>query len=729
MFLLIFEKPQQARTVCKAFDHKDMKKYIEIRPNEFFSKGAIGVWCIGHLLRAYTPGEYKEEWKEWSISQLPLIPENFSLKLKVDEKKTSAFSEVRKWINDKRIETIINCSDPGREGILLTASLLKYVNNRKPVKRLWTTSLTKSAVKKAFKQLKDEKEYLNIYYEAHSRQVSDWIIGMSASRAVSILAQQKGIKDKSGFSLGRCQTPLVSIIHRREKEIENFKAIPYWDLYLSFRTKNNEVYQGRWFKEGEEHIWDKVSAEALTRYIQNKPSQVAEVSNEKKEIPPPQFYNLTELQFEANKKYQYSPNRVLSIAQSLYDKEFMTYPRSSPRVVSQEEAKGFPEVLEKLSHLEEYSKFFPTPLNDISGNKRFVNDKGVDDHHAIIPTETPPSTLEVLNKDEKRIYDMVVKTFIAAHFPHAVYSQSEIQTLVDQQFLFKSKGTRLVSEGWKSIYSNEYNEVEDDSAEEVQTLPIVEVNELVSSQDMTLKEGVTKPPKRFTAGQLVKVMSNAGAYLTKEEKEGFTNKELCLGTVATQANIIKQVFDKGYAQVKSNKVYLNPKGDLLMRMLGENNWLASPVTTGRMENFLEDIGKGKQPYKRFLQATNERITQFVQDQINQSEHWNFEEIINEMHQSTIVGSCMYCGSGVIDKGKFFGCESYSKTQCSFSFSKEVAGKKITNSQAAMLLEKGTTPLIKGFKKKNKEETFDAFLVWDPNQKKVTFSFEGVPTKR
>lgn len=326
MHLLIFEKPQQARTVCKAFTHKDMTSHIEISPNQFFPKGAIGVWCIGHLLRAYEPGEYKEEWKEWSLSQLPMIPEKFSLK--VDEQKAKQFSVVRKWINDPKIESIVTCSDPGREGILLTRSVLHQVKNRKPVKRLWTTSLTKNAVLKAFGQLKEEKEYTPIYNEAYARQVSDWIIGMSASRTVSILTQQKGIQDKKGYSLGRCQTPLVALIYRREKEIENFKPTPYWDLYSRFVTKNGEFYQGKWFKEGEDHIWDNASAEALKSYIQDKPSQVSSVINEQKEVQPPQFFNLTELQFVANKLFQYSPDQVLKIAQSLYDKEYLTYPRA-----------------------------------------------------------------------------------------------------------------------------------------------------------------------------------------------------------------------------------------------------------------------------------------------------------------------------------------------------------------------------------------------------------------
>lgn len=729
MHLLIFEKPQQARTVCKAFTHKDMKSHIEISPNQFFPKGAIGVWCIGHLLRAYEPGEYKEEWKDWNLSQLPMIPEKFFLK--VDEQKAKQYSVVRKWINDPQITTIITASDPGREGILLTRSVLNQVKNRKPVKRLWTTSLTKNAVLKAFGQLKDENEYTSVYAEARSRQISDWVIGMNASRVVSILTKEKGIRDdKRGFSLGRCQTALCSLIYRREKEIENFKPTPFWDLYSRFVMENGDSYQGKWFKEGEEHIWDNASAEALKSYIENKPSRISSVFNEEKEVQPPQFFNLTELQFVANKLYQYSPDQVLKIAQGLYDKEYLTYPRSSPRVVSQEEAKGFPAILSSLSKLDAFSSYFPTPLEDISKNKRFVDDNGVDDHHAILPTETPPARLDSLSKDEQRIYDMVVKSFIAAHYPNARYDQSEIQTLVDEQFLFKTKGSRLVLEGWKSIYSNELKQEDEESSEEEQlTLPAVKENEVVTIQDLELKEGITKAPQRFTSGQLVKVMANAGAFLTKEEKEGFSNKELSLGTVATQASIIKQVLDKGYASVKKNKVYLNPKGDLLMKILGEKNWLASPVTTGKMESYLTEIGKGKKSFEPFLKRTNDLVTEFVQDLIEQSKSWDFEDAIEEVNQEVGIGSCKLCGGPIVDKGKFYGCDNYTKTKCSFSISKKLAGKDLTQAHVKSILEKGTTPLINGFLKKNKEDTFDAFLVWDSNQKKVTFSFEGVTNKK
>lgn len=399
-------------------------------------------------------------------------------------------------------------------------------------------------------------------------------------------------------------------------------------------------------------------------------------------------------------------------------------------MVSQEEANGFPSILKSLSALEAYSSYFPTPLEDISKNKRFVDDNGVDDHHALIPTETPPASLSSLSKDEQRIYDMVVKSFIAAHYPNARYDQSEILTLVDEQFLFKTKGSRLVSEGWKSIYSNEPKQEDEESSEEEQsTLPAVKENEVVTIQDMELKEGITKAPQRFTSGQLVKVMANAGAFLTKEEKEGFSNKELSLGTVATQASIIKQVLDKGYASVQKNKVYLNPKGALLMEILGEKNWLASPVTTGKMESYLAEIGKGKKLFEPFLKRTNVLITEFVHDLIEQSKSWNFGDMTEVVNQDAGIGFCKFCGGAVVDKGKFYGCENYLKTKCSFSISKKIAGKDISQENVKCLLEKGTTPLINGFLKKNKEDTFDAFLVWDSNQKKVTFSFEGVPPKK
>ncbi|MGE6755978.1 DNA topoisomerase [Rossellomorea sp. NPDC071047] len=704
--LLIFEKPKQAITVCKAFNSQNKRTHIEIQPHGLFPNGAIAVWCVGHIMKSKMPGEYKPEWKGWNISHLPIIPERFELV--VDPSKRSNFNIIRKYVNDSNISEIYHYGDPAMEGQLLVDEVLEYVKNRKPVKRVWETSLTPSATIKAIKNAKDNKLYKSLYRAGQARQIADWVIGMNTSRCMSILAGEKGILDNK-FPLGRCKTPLIKIIYRREIEIEMFKSKPYWDVIIKFKSKEGE-YSGHWIKDQDEHIWNQSQAKALSMYCIDKPAIIDKIHKEKKEVLPPQFFNLTELQSEANKTFTYSPDKVLEIAQDLYLNGWITYPRAEPRVVSPEEAKDFLKILNSIQMIDDYKEFLLPPNLDISLDKRFVDASKVDDHHAIIPTEEVPN-LESLTIDQRNIYNMVIQSFIAAHYPPAVYHHTEIRTLVDGHFMFVSKGKIELEKGWKQVLKK--TETTDSPI-----LPEVKEHEGVLVQDVEIREGKTTPPKRFTQGQLVKIMERAASHISKEERDGYTHDDMSLGTVATRAGIIKEVLKNNYISVKKNQVHIEPKGRMLMTALGEKNWLGSPVITGRMEHSLNAISKGKESVEPFLKATYMYVNNFIEQLKNESTNWDFEDEINQEQQKLEIGPCLLCGKPVVDKGRFYGCTGYYDTKCSFTFPKEIAKKPVPISEVKNLLSRKSTGLLTGLM--GSKGPFEAYIVWDDKLKKHKF---------
>ncbi|MFD1736161.1 DNA topoisomerase 3 [Bacillus salitolerans] len=729
--LLIFEKPSQAKAVCSAFTGvKYGKQYHELPPHEYWKEGAIAVWCIGHILEPVMPEEYDVKYKQWKLEHLPIIPEEFKLKVSPDKK--AAYTIIRKWVNDATVSIIIHCGDPGREGCLLVDEVLLFSNNRKPVERLWTTSLTPSAVHKAMKQLKDNKHYQSIYYEAVSRQRADWVIGINASRAMTCLLGEKGLSDL--FSIGRVQTGTLSIIYRREMEIKSFQSEPFWDVFLDFSTPKGDTYRGKWFKQGEEHVFNEAKAKALGEYCKEKEAVVTSVVEDRKFIPAPQLFNLTHLTAVANSLYKMAPDRVLSVAQELYEKKIISYPRSEPRHVSKEEAKEFPSILKNLGEVEAFKHLLPVPIQDISSNKRFVDDTKVDDHYAIIPTELVPN-LDELSADEKRIYELIAKSLIAAHYPPAEEDVSEVITTVDNHFTFKTKGRKLVADGWRKVFGMESdsNSEENETDEGEAVIPSLKESELVAIQSLEIKEGKTSPPKRFPHGQLPTIMKNAYAYLTADEKQGFKTEELRLGTVATRSNVITQLMKRKFISVRKNLVYCEPKGQLLIELLGEKNWLASPLTTGAIEQVLAEIGAGTQPHEPFLNRINVRVKELIHELMEQSKEWSIPVEMkqslssnNQMNhnQESSIGACKLCGEPVVDKGKFYGCSAYSKTSCNFTVNKVVAKKEIPLDEIKKLLNEDSTSLIKGFISSSSGNPFDAFLVWNDASSKVKFRSWG-----
>ncbi|MDO6657471.1 type IA DNA topoisomerase [Anaerobacillus sp. 1_MG-2023] len=715
--LIIAEKNSQAKKYSEAFNGVDRGTHLEIPKCSTFPSGAIVVHAIGHIMELYSFEDYNAEDKEWDLHRLPIIPDQF--KLKVTPSKRKAFNNIKKYLNDPQVSDIIHAGDAGREGSLLVTEVLLYLNNKKPVKRLWTSSLTKESLQKAFKNLRSIEQDMPLYYEALARQRADFLIGMNMSRCMTLLlSNKKGVKESlkdTSFSCGRVQSPLLGLIFTREQAIEDHKSKPYWDLEANITYHQNEI-RSKWYTLERDHLFKKNLAEDLKEYCEGKEAKVHSVKSEVKRIRPPQLYNLTTIQVEINKKLGLSPDGALKILQGLYDKSLVSYPRSSPVHVNPSEAVLFPEILNNLSTLPEYKSFLKLPYKDISEDKRFIDESKTDDHYAIIPTEKIVDFTR-LSKNEVIVYDMIAKSLIAAHYPDAIETHSEIISVVDEKFSFMTKGKRVEDRGWREVY--EIDKLDEDSTV---VLPTIEEGAVGTVIEIQLKEGKTSPPARYTLGSLVTLMANAANSLTKEERKGFKSDELSLGTVATRASIITKIIERKYIRIEKNKVYIEPKGRMLIESLGVDSYLTSVLTTGNMEQYLSGIGAGKSDFSIFMNRMKQITLEEVKKAKESADNWELDNHIEASKESVEVGTCLECGSAVIDAGKFYGCSSFKDTNCRFKVNKMVNNKELTNHQVKVLLQKGVTPLIKGFKKRNKEGTFDAFLAWSAEQKRMIFQF-------
>ncbi|RIW38408.1 DNA topoisomerase III [Bacillus salacetis] len=716
MKVIIAEKPDQGAALAKPFPHKKGQGFIEVLPNQLFPQGAYITWAIGHLLQLQPPEKYNSQWKKWSIDTLPMIPEKF--KYEVTRSKFKQFNAVKALLKKPNVTEIIHAGDAGREGELIVRNIVNMAGIKKPMKRLWISSLTPKAITEGFSKLLDESDTRSVFFEAYSRACADWIIGMNASRIYSILLKQKGMSDV--FSAGRVQTPTLALIVKREKEIESFVSEPFWEVTADFDIEG-KVYQGKWEKDKQSRLQDKETAVKISEFCKGKPAEVKDIFTERKEYQPPLLFNLSSLQATANKLYKFSPQKTLDTLQKLYQKGIVSYPRSDSNYVTKGEAETFPEIMAKLISLSSYQDLFPQPVKSLMNNKRYVNEQKVTDHYAIIPTEQVKDP-EKLQADEQKIYDLVVRRLIAAHYDKSIFDYTTLVTLVDGRAEFVSKGKVQIQEGWrKVIFQNE--------SEDEQLLPHVLAGETGKVKSVKVKEGKTQPPKRYTEGQLITLMKTAGRHLDNEELEKVLSSTEGLGTEATRASIIAGLKDRKYIDVKRNAVFATDKGKVLIEAIGEKI-LASPEMTAKWEQRLREIGQGKASAPQFMEQVKKLSGKIIEDAVEASGEWTFDGIDTETIQRTSsrsslgksVGACPFCKAKVIDKGEFYGCSAYKKTKCSFTLSKMIMKKKISQTNAKKLISEGRTDVIKGFKKG--ERTFDAALKWNSEAKKLEFEFQN-----
>ncbi|MFP3721968.1 DNA topoisomerase 3 [Niallia circulans] len=692
--VILAEKPSQAKAYAEAFNvEKREKTHITLKPCNTFLNGAVITWGIGHLVSLKLPQEYKEEWGKWSLSHLPIIPESFEFKVSKD--KQVQFNAVKKLF--KNADVLINACDVDREGSNIFYSILNMTGvQNKIIKRLWINSLEVDEVRKGFNNLQDNSKDLLMYTEAKTRQISDWLVGINASQLYTLLLKQKGLN--TTLSVGRVQSPTVYMIYQRQKEIENFISKPFYELFGEFKAKNG-FYKGKakLKEENKQSIVELLEKNNLAEMIFEN-GVIKNVTKELKKTKSPRLHSLSTLQTIANKRWKYSPAKVLETMQALYEKKIVTYPRTDTNYITENEFQYLSNNVEKYQNLLKVS-FKPNK----TANKRYVDGSKVAEHYAIIPTKTIPSenTLNTLTNEEKNIYHEILKTTLAMFHSDYVYEETNIMTDVNS-IEFYTKGKIEVSKGWKELFKSDDNK---ENENESDSLPSVQEGETTSGS-MDIKEGFTSPPKPYTEGGLINMMKTAGK-LVEDESDSEILKEIeGIGTEATRSGIIETIKKNGYIEVKKNIVSVTEKGKILCKAI-EGNLLSSPSMTAKWENYLKKIGEGKGTQEHFFYSIKKFLNATINEAPNKVDTDSVNVAVEEQNKEKEIALCPLCKGSIEDKGKFYGCSGY-KNGCKVTFPKTLAKKAITKTIIKTLCDKGKTNKLKGFK--NKEgKAFEAKL--------------------
>ena len=615
--LVLAEKPSVARDIARVLKcHKNLPGAIE-------GNSYVVTWALGHLVTLADPESYDKKFKEWNMSVLPMIPKKWDL---VVIKQTSKqYQHVKTQLFRKDISEIIIATDAGREGELVARWILDKSGCRKPIKRLWISSVTDKAIKEGFRNLKDGRKYNDLYHAAKSRAEADWLVGINATRALTC-------KYNAQLSCGRVQTPTLAMIAARETEIRSFKPQDYYGMTLqaggitwtwqSEKSKSTRSFHKEHLEQLREALTKNRTAgvTSQTNSANRQSLQITDVHKTKKKTFSPGLYDLTELQRDANRRFGFSAKETLNIMQRLYENhKVLTYPRTDSRYISSDVVPTIKERL-KAINFGPYKTFVPTLLKaPIHTSKSFVDDRKVSDHHAIIPTEEFVQ-LDHMTNEERKIYDLVVRRFISVLYPAYEYEQTSLKGTAAGQ-LFSSKGNKILTPGWKAVYENDNNaHWEDDSDDEPhsfsassQNLPELKKGEYLTIDRATLTSGKTKPPARFTEATLLSAMENPVKYM--ESKDAAARKTLDetggLGTVATRADIIEKLFHTFLIEKKGQEILITSKGKQLLELVPED--LKKPELTASWEMELSHIAKGTQKEQVFLHDIQNYTRSLIQD--------------------------------------------------------------------------------------------------------------------
>jgi DNA topoisomerase III len=632
--VVLAEKPSVARDIARVLQ-------CTKKGNGFFEgEKYIVTWALGHLVTLADPEAYDEKYKSWKIEDLPMLPSH--LKLVVIKQTGKQYQAVKAQLTRKDAGEVIIATDAGREGELVARWILEKANVKKPVKRLWISSVTDKAIKDGFKNLRDGRQYENLYASAVARSEADWYVGINATRALTT-------RYNAQLSAGRVQTPTLAIIETREEEIRNFKPRTYYGIMLENTAGLKLTWQDA--KTKNSRLFDKAKSDEIMGSLKGKKAEVVEVNKSYKKSYAPQLYDLTELQRDANKIFGYSAKETLSIMQKLYEQhKVLTYPRTDSRYLSSDIVDTLKDRIEAC-RISPYKEFAGKLLRQsIKVNKSFVDDSKVTDHHAIIPTEQH-AILSSLNDKERKIYDLVVKRFLAVLYPPFEYEQTTLQVKIGDQ-LFTARGKVVLSNGWKEVYEN-YSD-EDDEQEDVkeQLLPSLSKGDSLEIKAIRQTTGETQPPKRFTEATLLSAMENPAKYMDTNNKELLKaiTETSGLGTVATRADIIEKLFNSFSIEKKGKEIWLTSKGKQLLDLVPED--LKSPTLTAEWEQKLSAISKGSLPKSAFI-TEMKSYTKKVVSEIKYSDK-KFK------HDNVTGTKCPDCGKLMLEvngkKGKMLVCQ-------------------------------------------------------------------------
>ena len=549
-------------------------------------------WTFGHLCELKEPNDYSPLWKKWSLSQLPMIPPRFGIKLKSDKGVEKQFQTIARLI--AHADGIINCGDAGQEGELIQRWVMQLANARCPVKRLWINSLTEESIRQGFQELKDQAEYQTLYEAGLMRAIGDWLLGMNATR---LYTQKYAAGMNQVLSVGRVQTPTLALIVARQKEIENFVPVPYWVLSTLYR---DTVFTAV-MKEGDRGFATREEGEAALDAIRDLPMRITDVQRKKGTEAPPRLFDLTSLQVECNKKFGFSADTTLQLIQSLYEKKFTTYPRVDTTFLSDDIYPKCPQILNGMK------AYFPL-MERIKGkklakSKKVFDNSKVTDHHAIIPTGVEAKGMTEM---EAKVYDLVARRFIGVFYPDCLFTATTVQGTIGEVKM-KATGKEINDPGWKVLWAKAPSDGEE-KAEEDKSLPTFEKGE-EGPHTPTLAEKQTTPPKPYTEATLLRAMETAGRTVEDEELRDAL-KENGIGRPSTRAAIIETLFRRHYIRKERKNLVATPTGVELIGLIREE-LLMSAELTGRWEKKLRQIERKEYEARTFLEELKQMVSDIV----------------------------------------------------------------------------------------------------------------------
>ncbi len=640
--IVIAEKPSVGRELARVL------KCNAKHQGYFEGKDAIVTWALGHLVTLAEPGDYDARYKHWSLADLPILPDK--MKLKVIPNSRKQFNTVRSLLKRGDISQVIIATDAGREGELVARWILVLGGWKKDIKRLWISSQTDAAIRDGFSKLRPGKDYDNLYHAAQCRAEADWLIGLNVTRALTC-------KFDAQLSAGRVQSPTLAMMIDRENEIRNFKPEPFWTVVADFSG-----FTGTWRNaKNNERIFDPEFAQKLVGKVSGKMGKIVEIETKKKSTQPPLLFDLTELQRAANNRFGFTAKHTLSIVQSLYERhKVVTYPRTDSRYLTTDMV---PTLNDRLKAVQtgSWASFASNLLqSDLRITKRIVNDAKVSDHHALIPTEQRASQSQ-LTTDEKRIYDLVVRRFLAALYDDYKYQVTDIVLEIEDE-RFTARGKTTIDNGWKVVEGKGDEESEDDALPAFSGTNLKKC-ESVKADQVRLIRHSTKPPSRYTEATLLSAMENAGKFIDdKALKESIAQGGL--GTPATRAEIIEKLVSTYYIERQGKALVPTVKGFQLIDLVPEE--LKSPELTAQWEMRLNRIAKGEEKPSAFIGDIRDNAVRLTRDVVNSTSEYKPDNLTKH--------KCPVCGKPLMKvQGKKGGQLICSDSRCGYRADRDDPG--------------------------------------------------------
>jgi DNA topoisomerase-3 len=706
--LVIAEKPSVGRDLVKQLPGQFT--VIEDK-NALEGPDHIVTWAVGHLVQLADPDEYDEKFAKWRMADLPIVPNKFKLVVR-DERSKKQMSVVSRALKRDDIDIVINACDAGREGELIFAYLYEKAGSKLPVERLWLSSMTAQAIRDAFSSLRPSEEYAKLEEAARSRSEADWIVGMNATRAATIRLRSSF---DGAVSLGRVQTPTLAILARREEEIRAFVPEPYWVVDARFQALPEDprrAYEGRLHVGANPRLKTAEEAAAVVAACEGQTGVITKLTKTERRDKAPILYDLTSLQRDASSRFGFNASRTLRAAQALYEEhKALTYPRTSSRFITSDMIPDIKPIARLVGKQKEYARGaeYVTGL-DVLPLNRVVNNEKVQDHHAIIPTLAEKHPIEKMDDDEHRIYDMVVRRFLAVFHPEAVFENTRVETTVAEH-IFRTRGKVLLVPGWRGVYGEGVEadaaagEADEDDEGVEQQLPKLDQGESSKVNRITSDAKETKPPRRYSDGSLLAVMATAGK-LVDDDEMAEAMKESGIGTPATRAAIIERLLSVGYTERDGRALVVTEKGLNVIRLLGDHA-LTSPSLTGDWESRLAKIETGSDTRKAFMSD----IAKFAEETVH-----TLDTTLKDVRiPRANLGPCPVCSNDIMENRKGYSCWSREDPGCGFVIWKSKAGKTLGAAIAKELIKTGRTARpVTGFKGRS-GRSFRARLALEQNE--------------